>query len=57
MQKFNLINVYSKDWPIQNALKLRLKYMSNAEKKKITRKKDRGKFQKGMIKLVIMMPV
>jgi len=39
-QKFNIRNVYSKDWPIRDALKLRLKYTSDAEKKKITRKAE-----------------
>ena len=38
MQKFNIRNMYSRDWPIRDALKLRLKYTSDAEKKKITRK-------------------
>jgi hypothetical protein len=37
-QKFNIRNMYSKDWPIRDVLKLRLKYTSDAEKKKITRK-------------------
>jgi hypothetical protein len=32
--------VYSKDWPIRDALKLRLKSTSDAEKKKINRKAE-----------------
>jgi small-conductance mechanosensitive channel len=39
-QKFNLVNVYSKDWPIRDALKLRLKYTSDTEKKKKIRKTE-----------------
>jgi hypothetical protein len=39
-QKFNVRNVYSKDWPIRDALKLRLKTTSDAEKKKLTRKAE-----------------
>jgi hypothetical protein len=38
VQKFDIRNVYSKDWPVQDALKLKLKYTSDAEKKKSTRK-------------------
>ena len=37
-QKFNIRNMYLRDWPIRDALKLRLKYTSDAEKRKITRK-------------------
>jgi hypothetical protein len=36
-QKFNIRNVYTKDWPIRDALKLRLKYTSDTEKKKKAR--------------------
>ena len=39
-QKFNIKNMYSKDWPIRDALKLRLKCTSDADKKKITRKTE-----------------
>jgi hypothetical protein len=39
-QKFNIKNMYSKDWPIRDALKLRLKYTSDHEKKKLTRKAE-----------------
>jgi hypothetical protein len=45
VQKFNIRNVYLKDWPVRDALKLRLKYMSDAEKKKMTRKTE-AKFKK-----------
>jgi len=37
-QNFHIKNVYSKDWPIRDALKLRLKYTSDWEKKKVLRK-------------------
>ncbi|KAF8801036.1 hypothetical protein BYT27DRAFT_7311487 [Phlegmacium glaucopus] len=40
VQKFNIRNVYSKDWPVRDALKLRLKCTSDAEKKKVTRKTE-----------------
>ncbi|KAF8801716.1 hypothetical protein BYT27DRAFT_7216002 [Phlegmacium glaucopus] len=40
VQKFNIRNVYSKDWPVLDALKLRLKCMSDAEKKKVTKKTE-----------------
>jgi hypothetical protein len=36
-QKFNIGKMYTKDWPIRDALKLRLKYTSDAEKKKKAR--------------------
>jgi hypothetical protein len=39
-EKFNIKNMYSKDWPIRDALKLRLKYTSDHEKKKLTRKAE-----------------
>jgi hypothetical protein len=39
-QKFNITDVYSNDWPIRDALKLRLKLTSDAEKKKINRKME-----------------
>jgi hypothetical protein len=44
-QKFNIKNVYSNDWPIRDALKIRLKSTSDAEKKKITKKAE-AKFRK-----------
>jgi hypothetical protein len=39
-QKFNIKNVYLNDWPIWDALKLRLTGTFDAEKKKITRKTE-----------------
>jgi hypothetical protein len=39
-QKFDIKNVYSNDWPIRDALKLRLKYTSDFERKKIQRKTE-----------------
>jgi len=46
-QKFNIENVYSKDWPIRDALKLRLKGTSDMEKRRIT-KKTEANFRKAL---------
>ena len=38
VQKFGLENKYDNNWPVQEALKARLKYTSGWEKKKVERK-------------------
>lgn len=39
-KKFDIVDFYSNDWPVRDAMKMRLKYMSDSEKRRLQKLRD-----------------